>query len=39
MDPAASRLTKIVLSRLSPNTDSKPALGEKLALIAMVVIL
>ena len=39
MVPAASRLTVMVLLRLSPNTDSKPAAGEKLALIAMVVIL
>src|SRR5215831_10443156 len=29
----------MVSSRLSPNTDSKPAVGEKLALIAMVVVL
>src|SRR5262245_4033878 len=27
----------MVSSRLSPNTDNKPAVGEKLALIAMVV--
>src|SRR5262249_20875822 len=29
----------MVSSRLSPNTDSKPAVAEKLALIAMVVVL
>src|SRR5262245_60923496 len=29
----------MVSSRLSPNTDSKPGVGEKLALIAMVVVL
>ena len=39
MLPAASRLATMVLSRLSPNTDSTPELGEKLALIAMVVVL
>ena len=37
--PAASRLTMIVLLRSSPNTDSKPAPGEKLAVIAIVVVL
>ena len=34
--PAALRLTVIVSSVLSPKTDSRPVLGEKLALIAMV---
>src|SRR5215468_4154392 len=29
----------MVSSRLSPNTDNKPAVGRKLALIAMVVVL
>ncbi len=33
--PAASRLTLMRSSKLSPNTDSRPALGEKLALIAI----
>ena len=37
--PAASRLTTIVLLRLSSNTDRMPEPGEKLALIAMVVVL
>jgi hypothetical protein len=35
----ASRLTLIELPRLSPNTESKPAPEEKLAMIAMVVVL
>src|SRR5215813_13428550 len=33
--PAASRLTTIVLLRLSSNTESRPAVGEKLAFIAI----
>src|SRR5262249_30452161 len=37
--PAALRLMVVVPSPLSSNTDSKPALGENLALIAMVVVL
>src|SRR4029079_5908095 len=36
--PAASRLTTIVLLRLSSNTESRPAVGEKLALIAIVMV-
>ena len=34
--PAALRLRVMVLSRLSPKTDSTPELGMKLAVIAMV---
>ncbi len=37
--PAASRLTVMVLSRLSPNTVSTPVLGENVAVIAMVLVL
>src|SRR6266566_4533674 len=37
--PAALRLMVMVASPSSSNTDSKPALGENLALIAMVVVL
>jgi hypothetical protein len=37
--PAALRLTTIESSRLSPNTVNWPAVGRKVALIAMVLIL
>ena len=37
--PAALRLVVIVLSRLSPNSDSMPAPDKKLAVTAIVVIL
>src|SRR5258705_9469975 len=37
--PAASRLAVMMLSCLSPNTDSKLSFGEKLALILMVIVL
>ena len=39
MVPAASRLTVIVLSRASPNTDSMPLVGSKDAVTAIVVVL
>jgi hypothetical protein len=37
MFPAALRLVTMVLSTLSPVSVSKPVLGEKVALIAIVV--
>jgi hypothetical protein len=39
MFPVASRVVVIVLSWLSPVTESKPLFGEKLALIAIVMVL
>ena len=38
MVPAALRLMVMVLSRLSPKTDSMPAPGMKLAVIAMEIL-
>src|SRR5262249_57608662 len=37
--PGGSRLVTMVLSTSSPSSDSNPVLGEKVALIAMVVVL